>query len=147
MFWWWKISSIKKSLDSYSFPASTERNQRFQRKWLLEYPWLSYSESEDGSFCLFCCLFSSNEVGKGGHATVSALVTVPFMRWKNAKEQFKYHQELQYHKNAVISSQHFMSVFEKKIVDNNLQLDSDKKKRLCNFLWKLECSFFHYSHR
>lgn len=117
-------------LETYSFPASTERNLKFQRKWLVEYPWLSYSESEDVAFCLFCCLFGSKEVGKGGHAIVSALVIVPFKRWKNAKDQFKYHQGLQYHKNAVISSQHFMAVFENKIVDISLQLDSDKKDEI-----------------
>lgn len=112
--------------ENYNFPASTIRNLRFQRKWLIEFSWLSYSKNRDGAFCLCCCLFGSKEVGKGGHATVKSLVIKPFNRWKDAKEQFRYHQSLQYHKNAVISSQHFIDVYNKKIIDISLQLDKAK---------------------
>ncbi|VVC46144.1 Zinc finger, TTF-type [Cinara cedri] len=84
----------------YKFPISGTRKLKFQRHWLLEFPWLSYSEKLDGAFCLFCFLFCSKEVGKGSHISTKALVVTPFNRWKDAKEQFRYHTNLEYHKTA-----------------------------------------------
>ncbi|KAE9536596.1 hypothetical protein AGLY_006998 [Aphis glycines] len=40
----------------YKFPISGTRKLKSQRNWLLEFPWLSYSEKLDGAFCVFCFL-------------------------------------------------------------------------------------------
>lgn len=109
--------------ENYQFPASNKRNLKFQRKWLVEFPWLTYSKKLDGAICQHCCLFGSKQVGKGGHAPVQSLVITPFTRWKDAKENFRHHEALQYHNNAVVSSQHFIDVEEKRIMSISLQLD------------------------
>lgn len=108
----------------YKFPISGTRKLKFQRNWLLEFPWLSYSEKLDGAFCVFCFLFCSKEVGKGSHIHTKALVVTPFCRWKDAKEQFRYHTNLEYHKTSCIIVQNFIDVYEKKIVDVSLQLNT-----------------------
>lgn len=113
--------------ETYNFPVGAKRKLKFQRKWLFEFHWLAYSKLSDGALCKFCCLFGLKEVGKGGHAAVKSLVLTPFDRWKDAKEQFRYHQNLQYHKNAVVTSQSFMDVHDGKIVDISLQINKAMK--------------------
>lgn len=114
--------------ENFKFPVSTNRNLKFQRKWLQDFFWLSYSEFHDGAFCQYCVLFGSKDVGKGGNVGVNSLAQSPFNRWKNAKEQFNYHQNLQYHTNAIVTSPFtFVDVFDKKIVDISLQLDKGRK--------------------
>lgn len=108
----------------YKFPISGTRKLKFQRNWLLEFPWLSYSEKLDGAFCVFCFLFCSKEVGKGSHISTKSLVVTPFCGWKDAKEQFRYHTNLEYHKTSCIVAQNFIDVQEKKIVDISLQLNT-----------------------
>lgn len=83
---------------NFDFPASTNRNLKFQLKWLSEWSWLIYSPSEDGAFCKYCSLFATGV----GHQSVSAgkLVTFPYKNWKNAREEFKRHETLQYHRNC-----------------------------------------------
>lgn len=94
---------------------------------MFEFPWLSYSEKFDGAFCQFCFFFSPREVGKGSHSNAKALVTQAFNRWKDAKKTFRCHQTLDYHKNAFISAEHFINVFDKKTVDISVQLNSAKR--------------------
>ena len=40
--------------DSFSFPKSNSRS--FRLEWLKQFPWLCYSPSEDGAYCLSCIL-------------------------------------------------------------------------------------------
>ena len=40
---------------SFVFPKTNGRS--FLRKWFEDYPWLCYSPSLDGAFCLSCALF------------------------------------------------------------------------------------------
>ena len=43
---------------SYVFPRLSEKNKRsFKYEWLDLFPWLCYSVSEDGAYCLSCVLF------------------------------------------------------------------------------------------
>lgn len=111
----------------YKFPLSGTRNLKFQRNWLLEFSWLLYSEKLDGAFCRFCFLFCPKEVGKGSHMPTKSLVVTPFCRWKDAKEQFRYHDNLEYHKTSCVMAQSFMDVYEKKTVDVSLQLNTAKQ--------------------
>ena len=47
---------------SFHFPKVDER--QFKREWLKKFPWLCYSPSMDGGFCLACVLFG-HEFAKG----------------------------------------------------------------------------------
>lgn len=115
------------SAEEYKFPASGPRNLKFQRNWLFEFPWLAYSVKLNGVFCQSCVLFATNEVGKGSHAVPKSLVTQPFTRWKDAKEVYRNHQGLVYHKNSIVSAEHFINIHEKKSVNIALQLDNRRK--------------------
>lgn len=116
--------------ETFNFPASGQRNLKFQRKWLSEFQWLVYSKKLDGAMCVFCFLFSKKEVGKGSHVSAKSLVTTHFNRWKGAKELFRSHDNLQYHKDALISSEHFIGVHEKKIQNISVQLDTVKRNEI-----------------
>lgn len=115
--------------DKFAFPVSSTRNLKFRKNWLTEFHWLAYSKKYDGAFCRYCPFFTPGGVGRGGQVPKS-LVTTAFTRWKDAKEQFRYHQDLNYHKNAVISAQNFIEVREKKTVEISLQLDKAKKMEI-----------------
>lgn len=116
--------------ENYNFPVSSIRNLKFQRSWLLEFPWLVYSIKHDAAFCQYCYFFAPRDVGKGSNATPKNLVTIPFRRWKDAKDVMRYHQTLKYHKDSMIFGEHFIEVREKKIVDISLKLDSAKKAEI-----------------
>lgn len=115
-------------LDNFNFPTTGKRNLKFQKIWLNQFAWLCYSIKDDGAFCQFCVLFSFEEVGKGGHVKPKSLVQTPFRNWKDAKEQFRYHQELQYHKKATVTALNFIDVQEKRTTSIDLQLDSARKR-------------------
>lgn len=57
-------------------------------------------------------------------------MTQAFRRWKDAKEQFRIHQDLEYHKTAIISAQNFIDIKEKRMVDISLQLNTAKKTEI-----------------
>jgi len=114
----------------YAFPASGKRQLKFQRRWLFEFPWLAYSQKCDGAFCRFCFFFAPEEVGKGRNVKAKTFVTTPFNRWKDAKEQFRYHQKLDYHGASVVRAQNFVAVHEGKIVDVGLQVDTSRQEAI-----------------
>lgn len=94
---------------NFDFPSSTNRNLRFQLKWLSEWSWLTYSPSEDGAFCKFCSLFSTGV----GQQCVSAgkLVTLPYKNWKKARDDFKRHETLQYHQKCKEKAVNFIATY------------------------------------
>lgn len=113
--------------EKYKFPASTNRNLKFQRKWMIDFPWLAYSATYDGAFCRFCCFFCPREVGKGRHTITKTFVTEAFNNWRKAIDAFRNHQEHGYHRDSCVSAQNFIDVYDKKIVDISLQLNKAKK--------------------
>ena len=55
---------------NYIFPPIIQaaRKRYFNRSWLLNYPWLVYTECLSGAFCKICVLFldtNDKRVGKG----------------------------------------------------------------------------------
>lgn len=109
---------------SYKFPATGKRNLKFQASWFQGFPWLAYSEVKRGAFCKMCVVFAGRiEVGKGKHVAPGALLSQPFVNWKDAKECFKAHQNNLYHQGVAISVQNFISVFEQRQKDVCTQLD------------------------
>lgn len=116
--------------ENFTFPTSEYRNLKFQRKWLTEFRWLSYSVRDDGAYCRFCVFFCNDEVGKGRHVKVNALVNSPYKNWKKAIEQFKKHQNLEYHKTATVFAQNFIDLIDKKKSDISIQLDKSRKNEI-----------------
>lgn len=82
-------------------------------------------------FVIFVYLFfSPKEVSKNKTVAVRSLVTEAYNRWKNAKEQFRRHENLDYHKTAVVFAQNFIDVHEKKVVNVSVQLDKAKRLQI-----------------
>ena len=59
-----------------AYPMNIQK-RRFQHKWTQEFPWIRYSESEDGIYCAPCFLFSDSRFN-------DEFVKSPFKDWKNA---------------------------------------------------------------
>ncbi|XP_065318664.1 uncharacterized protein LOC135926663 [Gordionus sp. m RMFG-2023] len=84
----------------YEFPLSLDkRNLTFQTSWLNKYKWLAYSANEKGAFCKVCVIFSPRYAGPGSQK-LKTLVSQVYTRWKDALENFNYHQQNKYHLNS-----------------------------------------------
>lgn len=116
--------------ENYKFKVNEYRNLRFQRKWLLDYHWLSYSVKDDGAYCHYCVFFCTQTVGRGGHTKPQKLVHAAHKDWKKAREKFNHHEELDYHKTAVVFGQNFIDLRDKNIPNISLQLDQKRKEEI-----------------
>lgn len=94
----------------YKFPVSGKRNLRFQRHWMDQYSWLTYSDLLNGVLCKYCVVFARECAGKGNHVKLGYLVLNSFSKWKNALEIFQSHSINLYHKKCVEFAEHFLSV-------------------------------------
>lgn len=110
---------------NYEFPASEQRNLKFQCAWLQKYTWLAYSGKEDGAFCKCCVLFGVRE-GGANKKILGQLVLIPFRNWKNALEAFNKHQSTDYHKKALLQSTMRASIDQEKNLPIDLQLSQQK---------------------
>ena len=92
----------------YKFPSTymNKCKRSFQESWLVKYPWLVYSPSLDGGFCLPCFLFISNRSGKG------SLVNSPFCRWTKVSTALGSHNTLDYHLDCLTKADSFKTAYE-----------------------------------
>ena len=58
------VKSVFVPSEQYSFPKSGSTGRHFRHVWLKEHPWLCYSVSCDGAFCLPCVTFGNKFPGK-----------------------------------------------------------------------------------
>lgn len=90
--------------------------KRFLRPNHFEkYPWLVYSESLSGCFCIYCTLFLvHNTGGKHNYEPLKKLVTVPLNKYSKLlgkSDDLEIHSNNIYHKNAILSSQDFVKTY------------------------------------
>ena len=84
------IKNVFRPHRSYVFPRLSEKNKRsFKYEWLDLFPWLCYSVSEDGAYCLSCVLFGDCFPRKTPRIT--RLFSKPFRYWNDAMATFKQH--------------------------------------------------------
>ena len=94
---------------------------------MKEFPWLVYSPSLDGAFCLPCVLFA-HDTGKRG-VQLDRLLHKPVNFWTSATNKFKSHeQNSEVHKAAVLRSSDFKKSMENASLSINHQLDLTCKK-------------------
>ena len=79
---------------AYNFPK-TAGGRSFQHQWLMKYPWLKYSEQENGGYCLPCVLFYRSESLR---SDPGVLVKNPLSNFKKALESLHKHAEKSYHR-------------------------------------------------
>ncbi len=125
----------------FKFPISGTRNLKFQLAWLAEWEWLAYSKEEDGAYCLWCSLFPPSSGGRS-RVGLGKLVHTKFSQWKNAKEEFRAHQNLQYHDDSRLKVAGFLSVACGKQDNVHMQLDTAQKRKV-GFL-KYSCVYITF---
>ena len=112
----------------YKFPCHVHGNQtrQFQMKWLEKYNGLTYSESRDGGYCLFCVLFGRCEPSV---KDLGILVSRPMTNFKKAVEKLNQHfvsSSRKSHLLAVEKAMAFLAVQEKKVSSVDQQLSSQR---------------------
>ena len=73
---------------NFRFPGTT---RSFKYEWLLLFPWLCYSPSEDAFYCLSCVLFGHDFPTKAFR--IKNLFSQPFRAWPSAVSYFRAHCE------------------------------------------------------
>ena len=74
---------------SFSFPKRSTDSRSFRLEWLTMFPWLCYSPSMDGAFCLPCVLFGDKVQNK--YRKLLRLCSKPLVNWSDAVCTFKKH--------------------------------------------------------
>lgn len=116
----------------FNFPGTIFGNKmrKFNHSWLETFTWLVYSKTEDGAYCKYCFLFSPKQVGNVSSQNVGRLVIHPFKNWKKAVENFQHHQNLQYHRTAVIKADNFFAVSSGKTASIENQVDTARARQI-----------------
>ena len=86
-----KVDLIKNLCGSEKNFYIPELTRSFKYMWLLLFPWLSYSPSEDASYCLSCVLLGHDFPTKTSR--IKNLFSHPFRAWPSAVSYFKAHCE------------------------------------------------------
>ena len=104
----------------YKFPHKVEygKNRSFQFSWLSQFPWLCYSESRDGGFCVNCALFARHSLPLG------QLVSTPMTNFTRAKATLQEHSNQSTHKVASLAVVDFINYMEKGVPSIEQQIES-----------------------
>lgn len=80
----WLLNNALQPDASYKYPTKEEygKKRTFQHAWFVEFPWLCYSKSCNGGFCVHCVLFARRNIPLG------QLVTCPMTNLMRAKVTF-----------------------------------------------------------
>ncbi|CAG2210996.1 unnamed protein product [Mytilus edulis] len=76
-------------------------NRRCSRNFNTAYPWLVFSDCQNGVFCIHCALFAKNR------SKLNQFVNSPFNNWYKFKEKVEIHAQRPYHRESVLASQAF----------------------------------------
>lgn len=118
----------------YKFPKSSTTGRSFQHQWLVRYPWLKYSEQEDGGYCLPCVMFY---MSKNFRAQAGVLVSYALTNFKHAIDSFKKHEQKDYHKEAVVKMESFVKVMSGQQDSISVQINNAAKELVASNRKKL----------
>lgn len=91
--------------EDFTFPVRTSQgNRKFQRDWLKNNPWLTYSPKCDGGFCLPCVLFPCG-------ASQGQLTATPMQNFKKATTLFGKHPDQKGHKDSLAKFGQFKAIY------------------------------------
>ena len=100
---------------NYKFPVSerkvkgTVSNLSFQRGWMEIFPWLAYSPSANGAFCVHCRLLAGETAGGN---KLGQFVKTPMRNLKDARKLCADHASKEYHLTATLRSENFKNAHE-----------------------------------
>lgn len=107
------IKAILKPVDSkkgIQYPVNPQK-RRYNPEWEDRFPWLRYSESEDGAYCSCCFTFANASTSN------DPLVSAPFKDWKNAigakRGILTNHELTKCHRSSMVAAENFMLVARK----------------------------------
>ena len=122
---------------NFCFPETT---RSFKYEWLLLFPWLCYSPSEDASYCLSCVLFGHDFPTKASR--VKNLFSQPFRAWPSAVSYFKAHCEGKKKKidpsHESVQSLHFSTWPNLEAIFSHIKGSSHEINLLCDRKYKHE---------
>jgi len=103
----------------FSFPYVRvgAQNRSFQKQWLNEFTWLTYSIIYNGAFCKWCVVFAPQTVNRRAKPPGS-LVSGPRCNYEKSKEHYNNHQNCHYHKLCAA------------MFDNFVQRDADESRNV-----------------
>ena len=58
----WLLTNAYRPNSTHVFPQKEEYGKKpsFQHFWLVQFPWLCYSEAKNGGYCTHCVLFAKH---------------------------------------------------------------------------------------
>lgn len=95
---------------------------------MKDFPFLAFSQRQDGVYWKQCWLFFHEGVGKGNHEIPGQLVTSCYRNWKNAREDFGNHTNKEYHKTCAEFVKKFLAVSSGKRSDIISLIDTQQTK-------------------
>ena len=130
---WWLLMHSFRPASNYKFQSKFEygKARSFQHAWLQEFPWLSYSESLNGGFCINCVLFSKNKCLAG------QLVMNPMTNLTRAKQTLQVHASQQSHLTSMKDTNAFLEMIENTHLSVQQHLETQaalKVKHNCDVL-------------
>ena len=114
---------------NYKFPTRFLRQCRrgFQSRYFSEPPMDIDGPSADRVFCKHCALMIPMHCRKDK----GAFVNKPFRNWRKLQEKAKRHEEIKYHRDAMIATASFLDQSVKNPEQNvNNRLDDEKRKNI-----------------
>ena len=127
---------------NFSSKVEYSKTRSFQHSWVQEYPWLSYSISLDGGYCIHCMLFAKNR------GILGQLVTSPMINFTRATRTLEEHNMQQSHLMAMEDSASFTGIMEGRQLSVQQQLQDHGSRQIqknreilkgilkVNFLWE-----------
>ncbi len=119
----------------YKFPKSSTTGRSFQYQWLVRFPWLKYSEQEDGGYCLPCVMFYAS---KNFRAQAGVLVSYALTDFKHAIEILTKHEQKDYRKEAVVKMESFVKVMSGQQNSISVQINNAAKELVATNRKKLQ---------
>ena len=124
------ICNVWHPCDTYTFHINDDK-WRFRFGWLKIFPWLTYSEKLDGTFCLPCVLFGAESTIMHNTSKLQKLFKLTLKNWNVATTRFRDHLEMsELHKTATAHAFLFRSYMEKKSTPIEAMLDEVKKQQI-----------------
>ncbi|XP_028516933.1 uncharacterized protein LOC114575707 [Exaiptasia diaphana] len=92
------------------YPVNSQK-RKYNPEWEVKFPWLRYSESEDGTYCSCCYAFAKSFTSN------DPLISAPFKDWKNAigvkRGILTNHEMTKCHRSSMVAAENFMLVTRK----------------------------------
>lgn len=128
---------------SFKFPKTNGRS--FRLDWIKSHPWLCYSPSLDGGFCLSCVLFGDRFHSKLGK--IRKLFSEPITHWPDAKAALLRHENASsgLHRETTTIVTALLDNLSGKTLPIDVVIDTNLRKKIAENREKT-CSYCRHCH-